>query len=132
MAKKKHQKTKVVYREKPVVPTNTGYFGKETKEKIQQEIAELEAKKKEVPSGWKGIIQRGQYNKAINERRALINTARKAEYTKIQLEGTKVAVDLQRARNELSALRNVNTQSVDFGGFGGPPKKNLSFSDLGL
>ena len=125
MAKKKH-KTKIIYRtKKPVEPS----FDKK-KEELKKEIEELKVKKSSAPKGFKGFIQKGAINKAINERGKILRAERGSNLTKQKTKQVRSQIEFQSAKNELQELREKS--KVNFGDFGlsSGPKKQLKFEDL--
>jgi len=124
MAKKKH-KTKIIYRtKKPVEPS----FDKK-KEELKKEIKELQEKKSNVPKGFKGFIQKGAINKAINERGKILRAERGSNLTKQKTKQVRSQIEFQKSRNELKELQEKN--KVNFGDFGSSgPRKEIKLEDL--
>jgi len=128
---KKKPKVKIVYRNAavPKEPHNEAYFGKESQKGLKKEITELEEKKKASPKGFKGFIQKASINRAINQRRAILGSAKQAELVKIKTSVVKAHVELQENQNKLQELRKRN--QVDFSGINSlSPAKQIKLEDL--
>ena len=124
MTKKKHQKTKIVYREKQVKEVDLT-------PKLKQEIADLEDKKNTAPKGFKGILYKAQINKAINDRRQYINSKVGTRNLQAATSNLNARIEFERKKSELNELRKKNNVNFDSLGFSSSqPKKELKFNDL--
>lgn len=129
MSKKKN-KTKVIYRNKPVSEFREGYFGKEKQEEVKEDIKKLKEQRDLTPKGFKGFIRKAAINKQINERSQILRQARQTELAKVQTSKVKSLVELEEQKLRLQGLRKAN--QVDFTGLGvnSEPRKSLRIEDL--
>ncbi len=125
MTKKHHkkQRTKIVYREKPIKEIDLT-------PKVRKEIEDLQAKKALIPKGFKGFLQKASINKAINDKRRFLKSKEGERNLGAATQTLKKRIDFEKARGELHDLRKKNY--VDFEGLGGiqTEKKQLKFEDL--
>lgn len=127
MSKKKKKQIKKIY----VKPKEEYGLSREKKDELQKEIESIEEKRKNAPKGFKGAIYKLQANKAINERRGIINSARRSELDRMKLSQLKTQVNIAKTQNELNEARKKNQVNFDLG-FNDSPKKGINLSDLGL
>ena len=96
MAKKKVRTiTKVIYKE----PTDS--YNK----KIKTELNELESKRSQVKGGFKGFLQKMSLNKAIHDKRTLLNAEDKLKKVKHQTEYGKALIEREKVKVELNQLK---------------------------
>lgn len=105
-------------------------FSKRKKE-LRKEISELEQKRSINQKGFKGFIQKAALNKAIKEKRAILQAHQRAESIGHQTKMLRQGIEYEKAKNELAALKKKN--QVDFSGLGGfesSTPKPIKYEDI--
>jgi hypothetical protein len=125
MVNKKAKKTLQDYEELKKKESQNNYNAR-----LKEEIKNLEEKKKQQPSGFKGTFIKFGINKSIYDKKAILKAEQRSVQATRLTDQYKKQIELEKAKGQLLDLRKKN--QVSFDGLGGFNKesKQLRYEDL--